>query len=84
MVLLRVLAVEIWAVYRMLGADGERNKDYRWRCRGCKRMFTVRTGTVFEESRLPLRVWVYAFLACMRQQEGHQRAATLPRDGDHS
>jgi len=45
----------------MTGRDGQRNKDYRWRCRGCKRMSTVRTGTIFEESRLPLRIWVYAF-----------------------
>lgn len=48
-------------VYKMTTTDGARNKDYRWRCRGCKQMFSVRTGTIFEESRLPMRVWVYAF-----------------------
>jgi len=48
------------AVYQMKGRNGERNKDYRWRCRECKQLFTVRTGTIFEETRLPLRVWVYA------------------------
>ena len=37
------------AVYKMQGADGQRNKDYRWRCKGCKQMFSVRTGTIFEE-----------------------------------
>jgi len=35
-------------VYQMKGVNGARNKDYRWRCRGCKSMFTVRTGTIFE------------------------------------
>ncbi len=30
-------------VYKMTSADGSRNADYRWRCRGCKKMFTVRT-----------------------------------------
>jgi transposase-like protein len=48
-------------VYQMKGMDGARNQDYRWRCRSCRQMFTVRTGTIFEETRLPLRVWVYAF-----------------------
>ena len=54
----------------MLAAGGSRNKDYRWRCRGCKKMFTVRTGTVFEESRLPLRVWVYAFWRACASKKG--------------
>ena len=45
-------------VYQMTGKDGQRNKDFRWRCRGCKSMYTVRTGTIFEETRLPMRVWV--------------------------
>ena len=54
----------------MLSQDGTRNKDYRWRCRGCKLMFTVRTGTVFEETRLPLRVWVYAFWRACASKKG--------------
>jgi transposase-like protein len=57
-------------VYRMIARDGQRNKDYRWRCRGCKILFTVRTGTVFEESRLPLRVWVYAFWKACSSKKG--------------
>jgi len=57
-------------VYKMTGRDGQRNKDYRWRCRGCKQFFTVRTGTVFEESRLPLRVWVYAFWKACSSKKG--------------
>src|SRR6202049_2814823 len=57
-------------VYKMMGRDGQRNKDYRWRCRGCKELFTVRTGTVFEESRLPLRIWVYAFWKACSSKKG--------------
>ena len=57
-------------VYQMKGTDGNRNKDYRWRCRGCKSMFTVRTNTVFEESRLALRVWVYAFWKACSSKKG--------------
>jgi transposase-like protein len=57
-------------VYMMRTRDGERNKDYRWRCRSCNRQFTVRTGTVMEESRLPLRVWVYAFWKACSNKKG--------------
>jgi transposase-like protein len=57
-------------VYQMKGVDGARNKDYRWRCRSCHQMFTVRTGTIFEETRLPLRVWVYAFWKACSSKKG--------------
>src|SRR5262245_17331223 len=59
-------------VYQMAGANGGRNKDYRWRCRDCAgtKMFTVRTGTVLEESRLPVRVWVYAFHRACASKKG--------------
>ncbi len=57
-------------VYQMIAKDGTRNKDYRWRCRGCKKMFTVRTGTIFEETRLPLRVWVCAFWKACSSKKG--------------
>ena len=39
-------------------ATGERNKRYLWRCRHCSRQFTVRTGTIYEESLVPLRKWL--------------------------
>jgi transposase-like protein len=51
-------------------ATGERERNYRWRCRGCGKMFSVRTGTVFEETRLPLRVWCYAFWRCCASKKG--------------
>jgi transposase-like protein len=57
-------------VYTMTGRDGQRNKDYRWRCRDCKELFTVRTGTVFAETRLALRVWVYAIWKACSSKKG--------------
>jgi transposase-like protein len=64
-------------VYKMTDAVTlERNKDFRWRCRDCaktpkaKAMFTVRTGTVFEESRLPLWVWVHAYWRACASKKG--------------
>ena len=58
------------SVYKMTDKNGQRNKDYRWRCRGCKSMYTVRTGTIFEETRLPMRVWVYAFWRACASKKG--------------
>lgn len=48
-------------VYQMKDRKtGERNKDYRWRCRHCSRLYTVRTGMIFEESLIPLHKWARA------------------------
>ncbi len=32
----------------------------RYRCKGCKKDFTIKTGTLFGESKLPLRKWFIA------------------------
>ena len=56
-------------VYPMMTGE-RRNKDYRWRCKGCKKMFTVRTKSVLEETRLPLRVWVYAIWKAASSKKG--------------
>lgn len=58
-------------VYKMVDAKtGERSKRFLWRCHGCKRQFTVRIGTVFEESRIPLRHWCYAFWRASTSKKG--------------
>jgi len=49
-------------VYQMKDAKtGQRSRRYLWRCRDCKEQYTVRIGTVYEESRIELRHWCYAF-----------------------
>jgi hypothetical protein len=58
-------------VYAMKDAKtGERSKRYLWRCRDCKEQYTVRIGTVYEESRLPLRHWAYAFWRACTSKKG--------------
>lgn len=57
-------------VYKMTkrGSD-ERNERYLWRCRGCGRQYTVRIGTVMEDSPIPLRHWCFAFWqACVNKK----------------
>lgn len=57
-------------VYQMMGSDGKRQADYRWRCRGCKAQYTVRTGTVFEDSKIPLRHWCFAYWRAATSKKG--------------
>jgi hypothetical protein len=54
----------------MKGRDGSRNKRYLWRCRDCEKQYTVRVGTVFEDSLIPLRHWCYAFWAACSSKKG--------------
>ena len=57
-------------VYQMRDKAGGRNQRFLWRCKGCKRQFTVRIGTVFEDSRIPLRHWCYAFWKACASKKG--------------
>lgn len=57
-------------VYQMAALSGGRQKNFRWRCRGCKQQFTVRTGTVFEDSKIELRHWCYAFWRASTSKKG--------------
>jgi transposase-like protein len=57
-------------VYRMMGRDGKREQHRRWRCRSCGRMFSVKVGTVMEDSRLPVRAWVFAFWHAASNKNG--------------
>jgi transposase-like protein len=57
--------------YKMMDAKtGERSKRFLWRCRDCKKQFTVRIGTVYEESRIELRHWAYAFWRAATSKKG--------------
>jgi transposase-like protein/transposase len=58
-------------VYQMKDRKtGERNRRFLWMCNGCKRQYTVRVGTVFEDSRIPLRHWCYGFWAASVSKKG--------------
>lgn len=51
-------------------STGARHHRYLWRCKGCKQQYTVRIGTIFEDSRIPLRHWAYAFWAACASKKG--------------
>lgn len=41
-----------------------------YRCNQCKEDFTVRTGTIFERSHVPLHNWVYAMYLLVTARKG--------------
>jgi transposase-like protein len=52
---------------------GERitvRKDGFYRCNQCKEDFTVRAGTIFERSHVPLHKWVYAMYLLVTARKG--------------
>jgi transposase-like protein len=57
-------------VYKMTDREGARNKRFLWRCRVCGEQYTVRIGTIYEDSRLPLRHWAYAFWKACSSKKG--------------
>ncbi len=52
--------------------SSKRHSTYRWKCRNssCRKQFTVRVGTVFEGSRIPLRHWCFAFWRASTSKKG--------------
>ena len=41
-----------------------------YQCRGCRKQFTVRVGTVFESSHIPLRKWLQAIYLLAKSKKG--------------
>jgi transposase-like protein len=60
-----------FAVYKMTDSKtGKRQANFRWRCRDCKGQYTVRKGSVLEDSAIPLRHWAYAFWRAATSKKG--------------
>ncbi len=47
-----------------------KRKNCYYRCNHCKKDFTVRTGTIFERSHIPLHKWVYAMYLVVTARKG--------------
>jgi transposase-like protein len=45
-------------------------KEGFYRCNACKLDFTVRTGTIFERSHVPLHKWIYAIYMLVTARKG--------------
>ncbi|MBA3343003.1 MAG: IS1595 family transposase [Gemmatimonadaceae bacterium] len=57
--------------YKMTDATtGERNARFLWRCRACGKQFTVKVGTIMEDSPIPLTAWCYGFWKACSSKKG--------------
>jgi transposase-like protein len=55
-------------------------KNKRFKCAKCRKQFSVRVGTIFEDSKIPLRKWFFAtylFTAHKKGVSSHQLARDL-------
>ncbi len=57
-------------VAMMKAKDGSRNARFLWRCHGCKQQYTVRVGTIMEDSPIPMRHWCLAFYRACASKKG--------------
>ncbi len=53
------------------------------KCGDCKKQFTVRMGTIFEESKLPLHIWLQAIHLMVSSKKGVSSSPTAPHLGSH-
>lgn len=52
----------------------------RWKCRNCRRQFSVKVGTIFEDSPIPLQKWLPALwqlVSCKNGISSYELAAAL-------
>lgn len=49
---------------------GKSTPDGTWKCYSCRKKFTVRVGTIFERSHIPLKIWILAFAKICASKKG--------------
>jgi len=57
-----------------------KGKTKRYKCYGCRKQFGIRVGTIFHDSKLPLRKWFIAIFICTAHKRGissHQLSRDL-------
>lgn len=69
-------------VYTLTGKPGSKNPAPKglYKCGACREKFTVRVGTIFEDSKLPIGKWLFAFHLMTSSKKGvssHQIAREL-------
>lgn len=73
---------EAQGAYRITAKAGSKRpvRPGVFKCRGCRKQFTVRVGTVFEDSKIPLSKWLMALHLMSSSKKGissHQIAREL-------
>ena len=81
----------VWSGERACGHCGsldtygiKSGKPMPYRCRDCKRYFSVKTGTLMASSPLPVRKWVYAIYLDVTSLKGVGVDEAAPRPRRHT
>jgi transposase-like protein len=58
--------------YTLIGKPGSKNPVPKgvYKCKKCRQKFTVRVGTIFEDSKLPISKWLMAFHLLTSSKKG--------------
>jgi transposase-like protein len=56
--------------YRLTPKVGSSTRKGVWKCRACRKQFTVTVGTVFEDSHIPLSKWLLAIHLLCASKKG--------------
>jgi len=49
---------------------GKQSQRRVWKCKDCRKQFSVTTGTVFHGSRVSLRIWLFVFIEMCANKNG--------------
>jgi transposase-like protein len=56
--------------YRLIPKAGSKTRQGVWKCRACRKQFTVTVGTIFEDSHIPLSKWLLAIHLLCASKKG--------------
>ncbi|MBI4736845.1 MAG: transposase, partial [candidate division NC10 bacterium] len=56
--------------YRIVPKAGSKTRKGLWKCKACRKQFTVTVGTIFEDSHIPLSKWLLAIHLLCASKKG--------------
>ena len=58
--------------YRLTAKEGSKTPVRKgvWKCKACRKQFTVKVGTIFEDSHIPLSKWLHAIHLLCSSKKG--------------
>src|SRR2546423_542491 len=60
----------VGTAYKLTPKPGSKTRQGLWKCKDCRKQFTVTVGTVFAESHIKLGVWVAAIRLMAASKKG--------------
>jgi transposase-like protein len=61
---------EAIGAYKLTPKEGSKTRKGLWKCKACRKQFTVTVGTIFEDSKIPLHKWLKAIHMLVSSKKG--------------